>query len=161
MILRRLAPGFSKPLVHLSLLTLIVVATAALPDLLARAEPALAETKLVDAAKSRPDGDLVTRTELPLNLSEGRVYDNVYGRPAAGGLREANPAALTLRMTGVTQPQTTSSEVSGAASSTSNGQKRQIGMFSLLLIILSAVTLLWWRHHRRDYASPRRIGRRI
>jgi len=160
MILRRLAPDFSKPLVHLLLITLVVVATAALPDLLVRAEPALSvEARLVDAAKSLPDGDVVTTTEMPVNLSEGRVYDNVYGRPAAGGLREAT--ALTPWMTGVTQPQATSSEVLGGAPSTSNGQKRQIGMFSLLLIILSAVTLLWWRHHRRDYASPRRIGRRI
>lgn len=30
----------------------------------------------------------------------------------------------------------------------------------LLLAILSAVTLAWWRYHRRDFASPRRIGRR-
>jgi hypothetical protein len=36
----------------------------------------------------------------------------------------------------------------------------QIGLFILLLAILSAVTLLVWRYHRRDYASPRRIGRR-
>jgi hypothetical protein len=34
-------------------------------------------------------------------------------------------------------------------------------MFVLLLTILSAVTLLVWRYHRRDYASPRRIGRGI
>lgn len=31
----------------------------------------------------------------------------------------------------------------------------------LLLAILSAVALAWWRYHRRDYASPRRIGRGI
>ena len=66
MILRRRAPGFSKPLVHLSLLTLIVVATAALPDLLARAEPALAETKLV-----RP-GDMQTGALL-LKSGDGYV----------------------------------------------------------------------------------------
>jgi hypothetical protein len=36
----------------------------------------------------------------------------------------------------------------------------QIGFFILFLAILSAVTLLVWRYHRRDYASPRRIGRR-
>jgi hypothetical protein len=38
---------------------------------------------------------------------------------------------------------------------------RQVAMFALLLTMLSAVTLLLWRYHRRDYASPRRTGRRI
>jgi hypothetical protein len=31
----------------------------------------------------------------------------------------------------------------------------------LILAFLSAVTFVFWRYHRRDYASPRRIGRRI
>jgi hypothetical protein len=31
----------------------------------------------------------------------------------------------------------------------------------LMLAFLSAVTFVFWRYHRRDYASPRRIGRRI
>ena len=31
----------------------------------------------------------------------------------------------------------------------------------LVLAFLSAVTFMFWRYHRRDYASPRRIGRRI
>jgi Ca-activated chloride channel family protein len=169
------------------------------------------ETSLVaiDPAKSRPDGEVVTSTDLPLNLPDGWVYDKVFGRSTKGGLQaapsprqiygfdqaatpqaaasnlsammdvaaEEAPAPLAdastdfvgdadveapePQVTGVTQPQTTVSEVSGAAPSTSNGQKRQIGMFVLLLIILSAVTLLLWRHSRRDYASPRRIGRRI
>jgi hypothetical protein len=34
-------------------------------------------------------------------------------------------------------------------------------VLALLLTILSAVTLVMWRYHRRDYASPRRTGRRI
>jgi len=38
---------------------------------------------------------------------------------------------------------------------------RQAGLFVLLLMLLSAVTFFVWRYHRRDYASPRRIGRRI
>jgi hypothetical protein len=38
---------------------------------------------------------------------------------------------------------------------------RQIEVFTVLLALLSAVTLVVWRYHRRDYASPRRIGRRI
>jgi hypothetical protein len=31
----------------------------------------------------------------------------------------------------------------------------------LMFVLLSAVTFVFWRYHRRDYASPRRIGRRI
>jgi Ca-activated chloride channel family protein len=162
----------------------------------------------IDTATSRPDGEDVTKTQVPLNLPDGWVYDKVYGRPTAGALRAAvplnnqtygfdqmaapqpTPTLSSVLATsaeealapqadaspdpmdepetetplkpevGVTEPQGTS-QVSGAPSSTSNGQKRQIGMFVLLLIILSAVTLLLWRHHRRDDASPRRIGRRI
>jgi len=32
---------------------------------------------------------------------------------------------------------------------------------ALVLALLNAVTFVLWRYHRRDYASPRRIGRRI
>jgi Ca-activated chloride channel family protein len=71
------------------------------------------------------------------------------------------PVATSDTAKGVAQPKETSSTVSAAQSSTHNDRTRQIGMFVLLLIILSAVTLLMWRHYRRDYAFPRRIGRRI
>jgi hypothetical protein len=61
---------------------------------------------------------------------------------------------------GVAKPQETSPRGLAVEPPTRNDM-RQIGMFVLLLIILSAVTLLLSRHDRRDYASPRRIGRRI
>jgi Ca-activated chloride channel family protein len=38
---------------------------------------------------------------------------------------------------------------------------RQAMLFILLLTFFSAATLVAWRYHRRDFASPRRIGRRI
>ena len=38
---------------------------------------------------------------------------------------------------------------------------QRLVIIALLLTILSAVTLVLWRFHRRDYASPRRTGRRI
>ena len=154
--------GFSKPLLNLQIFILIVVSTMVFQDLLAFAAPVPgAEAKGVDTAKSLADGDVLTPTKLAQNLPDGRIYDKVYGRPSAGGLQDADVEAPKPRVTGVTQPQATSLEVFGAVSSTPNGQKRQIGMFVLLLITLSAVTLLMWRHYRRDYASPRRIGRRI
>ncbi len=37
---------------------------------------------------------------------------------------------------------------------------QRLVIIALLLTILSAVTLVLWRYHRRDYASPRRTGRR-
>jgi hypothetical protein len=38
---------------------------------------------------------------------------------------------------------------------------QRMAILALVLALLSATTLIVWRHHRRDYASPRRIGRRI
>jgi hypothetical protein len=38
---------------------------------------------------------------------------------------------------------------------------QRIAILALVLALLSAVTFILWRYHRRDYASPRRIGRRI
>lgn len=38
---------------------------------------------------------------------------------------------------------------------------RQAMLFILLLTFFSAATFVAWRYHRRDFASPRRIGRRI
>jgi hypothetical protein len=38
---------------------------------------------------------------------------------------------------------------------------QRIAILALVLVLLSALTVILWRHHRRDYASPRRIGRRI
>jgi Ca-activated chloride channel homolog len=38
---------------------------------------------------------------------------------------------------------------------------QRLAVLAVLLTILSAVTLVMWRYHRRDYASPRRTGRRI
>ena len=42
-----------------------------------------------------------------------------------------------------------------------NDITQRLVVLALLLTILSAVTLVMWRYHRRDYASPRRTGRRF
>ena len=34
-------------------------------------------------------------------------------------------------------------------------------LFVLLLMLLSAATFIVWRYHRREFTSPRRLGRRI
>ncbi|MET0668072.1 MAG: marine proteobacterial sortase target protein [Methyloceanibacter sp.] len=51
--------------------------------------------------------------------------------------------------------------VQPAANAVKTGLAKQAALFALLLVILSAVTLVLWRYHRRDFASPRRNGRRI
>jgi hypothetical protein len=49
-----------------------------------------------------------------------------------------------------------------ASSAPEGGALQFINSAELLaLALLSAVTFVFWRYHRRDYASPRRIGRRI
>jgi hypothetical protein len=60
---------------------------------------ASSQTSLVaiGPATSRPDGENVTSTELPLNLPDGWVYDKVFGRPIAGKqLRAALPLKQAL-----------------------------------------------------------------
>ncbi|MGA9603987.1 MAG: marine proteobacterial sortase target protein [Methyloceanibacter sp.] len=48
-----------------------------------------------------------------------------------------------------------------ASLKTPNDITERLVVLALLLTILSAVTLVMWRYHRRDYASPRRTGRRF
>jgi hypothetical protein len=38
---------------------------------------------------------------------------------------------------------------------------QRLAILALVLGFLSALTFILWRYHRRDYASLRRIGRRI
>ena len=208
------------------------------------------ETSLVaiDTTRSRPDGQAVTSTDLPVNLPDGWRYDKVFGAPAQGqqaaasygsggsygymakasrigGMRslsgdafaalpapapapshapsavpsEGGVAAETMAVPGPemdatggpadapaadpgvtafdggeadaqspaipapenTGPEGASPQLAVPPVVTPDDFIRQIAMFALLLAMLSAVTLLLWRYHRRDYASPRRIGRRI
>jgi hypothetical protein len=51
---------------------------------------------------------------------------------------------------------------SGLAPSGEPGAAQFVNLkIMLTFFLLSAVTFVFWRYHRRDYASPRRIGRRI
>jgi len=52
-------------------------------------------------------------------------------------------------------------EASPLASLKAPDTNQRIAILALVLAFLSAVTFMFWRYHRRDYASPRRIGRRI
>jgi hypothetical protein len=178
----------------------------------------------IDKVKSRPDGEAVSTVDMPLNLPDGWVYDNVFGSPSAmprqykamapgrqqlgllpstGGAQygfdggaeatppppdvaqapdtstvplDVNPDADTtvtptvpaddasqtpqtyplLPLTVVPKP-----EASPIASLKATDVNQRLVVLALLLTILSAVTPVMWRYHRRDYASPRRTGRRI
>jgi hypothetical protein len=52
-------------------------------------------------------------------------------------------------------------EASPLASLKAPDTNQRIAILALVLACLSAITFIFWRHHRRDYASPRRIGRGI
>jgi Ca-activated chloride channel family protein len=81
--------------------------------------------------------------------------------PALSGAEEsgrAEPSSYPLLpLTVVPKP-----EASPIASLKAPGAFNQrLIVLALLFTLLSAVTLVMWRYHRRDYASPRRTGRRI
>ncbi len=80
--------------------------------------------------------------------------------PTVSSDEDASPAELSyplLPLTVVPKP-----DASPIASLEASGALNQrLVVLALLLTILSAVTLVMWRYHRRDYASPRRTGRRI
>jgi hypothetical protein len=52
-------------------------------------------------------------------------------------------------------------EANPLASLKAQDANQRIAILALVLALLSALTFILWRYHRRDYASPRRIGRRI
>jgi Ca-activated chloride channel family protein len=78
--------------------------------------------------------------------------------PADSGKGEAQPPAFPiLPLTVNPKPDTSALSLPPATLD----MNQRIVIFLLVLVFLSAVTLGLWRYHRRDFASPRRIGRRI
>jgi hypothetical protein len=72
---------------------------------------------------------------------------------------EADDAGQTypvLPLTVVPKP-----EADPLASLKAPDTNQRLAILAVVLALLSAVTVIFWRYHRRDYASPRRIGRRI
>ncbi len=69
---------------------------------------------------------------------------------------QADQTYPVLPLTVVPKP-----EASPLASLKAPDMNQQFAMLVLVLAVLSALTFILWRYHRRDYASPRRIGRRI
>ncbi len=77
--------------------------------------------------------------------------------PADQGAGQAQQSYPLLPLTVVPKPDASPMTLLKAP----QGFSQRLAILALLLTILSAVTLVLWRYHRRDYASPRRTGRRI
>jgi cell division septation protein DedD len=74
---------------------------------------------------------------------------------AASDASQADQTYPVLPLTVVPKP-----EASPLASLKAADTNQRFVILALVLALLSAVTVIFWRNHRRDYASPRRIGRR-
>jgi hypothetical protein len=96
----------------------------------------------IDVAPPVPD-----RADLPDSSSV------VSATPDASQADQTYPV---LPLTVVPKP-----EASPLASLKAADTSQRIAILAFVLAFLSAVTFIFWRYHRRDYASPRRIGRRI
>ena len=130
---RRLALCSREPLATSVFLSLILVFFLALPSNAVRAEPGSSGAGTAVGEAERVD---------PGDMNTGALL-----------LQGETPA---LPLTVVPKP-----EASPLASLKAPDMNRQIAMLALVLALLSGLTFILWRYHRRDYASPRRIGRRI
>ncbi|MGH6833160.1 MAG: hypothetical protein ACRECM_09085, partial [Methyloceanibacter sp.] len=95
----------------------------------------------IDAAPSMPD--------------PAQRPDTVTAAPTGPNVGQANYPLLPLTVV----PKPDGSPL--AALKAPHDPNQRIAILALVLALLSAVTFILWRYHRRDYASPRRIGRRI
>lgn len=80
----------------------------------------------------------------------------VSAGPDANQTDQANQTYPVMPLTVVPKP-----EAGPLASLEAPDTNQRFAILALVLVFLSAVTFIFWRYHRRDYASPRRIGRRI
>ena len=103
----------------------------------------------VDAAPAAPD-----QADLPDASSV--VPDSSTVVATGSDASQANRTYPVLPLTVVPKQ-----ESSPLASLKAPDTDQRIAILALVLAFLSAVTFMFWRYHRRDYASPRRIGRRI
>jgi hypothetical protein len=146
MTMRRQALRSRKPLVTVSFLSLILSLFFALPSLLANAQDAQPDK----VAYAQP-GDMNTGALLLQSGEDGYVEAPRLHTDAA--ITVSGTIARVVLTQRFQNPSDRSLKAPGAFD-------QRLVVFALLLI-LSAVTLVMWRYHRRDYASPRRTGRRI
>jgi len=185
MTMRRQALRSSAVLATYLLLSLILVFFFTLPSILVRAEPASSGTSAAHRAlmqnpsgaglstsmmPSAPpqlafDGGAVATTEsapadvdaAPPVPDPAQMPDTVTVAPAGPEAGQADQSYPLLPLTVVPKPDGSPLAVLKVP----HDPNQRIAILALVLALLSAVTFILWRYHRRDYASPRRIGRRI
>jgi len=181
MIKRRQALRSSKSLATSFFLSLILVFFFTLPSILVRAEPVSsgASASMGEADRVTPDdmntGSLLLQTEdgglvaaprlaidvvMAVNGTIARVTvtdQSLAVAPSDTDVGTAGQPYPLLPLTIVPKPDASSLAALRAA----HDPSQRTTILALVLALLSAMTFIVWRHHRRDYASPRRIGRRI
>ena len=168
MTMRRQALRSREPLVTISFLALIIALFFTLPSMLARAQDGqpgggkIADVQPGDfdgsAEAAPPPGHVAQAPDtstLPTDVKPD-VDTTVTPIVPAEDASQAPQSYPLLPLTVVPKP-----DASPAASLKAGDINQRLVVLALLLTILSAVTLVMWRYHRRDYASPRRTGRRI
>lgn len=104
------------------------------------------------AASTAPDAVAQVEVAPPVDPSQSPTV--VPADPDAGKAAQTYPV---LPLTVVPKP-----EASPLASlKVPHDLNQRIAILALVLAFLSTLTFILWLYHRRDYASPRRIGRRI
>jgi Ca-activated chloride channel homolog len=98
----------------------------------------------IDAAPPAPEADLPDTSTATSDMPDTSQAD------------QADQTYPVLPLTVVPKP-----EGSPLASLKAPDTDQRVAILALVLVLLSVLTVIFWRHHRRDYASPRRIGRRI
>jgi hypothetical protein len=123
-----------------------------LNSLMPSAAPQLAFDGGAVAATESAPADIDTAPPVP---DPAQRPDPVTAAPAGPDVGQANYPLLPLTV--VPKPEANPL----AALKAPHDANQRIAILALVLALLSAVTFILWRYHRRDYASPRRIGRRI
>jgi Ca-activated chloride channel homolog len=97
------------------------------------------------------------------SVSEALPPADTAGMPDTPAVGQTPPQADDADQTYPVLPLTVvpKPEADPLASLKAPDTNQRLAVLALVLALLSAVTVIFWRYHRRDYASPRRIGRRI
>jgi Ca-activated chloride channel family protein len=104
-------------------------------------------------------GPTATMSEAAPTLNPAQVPDTttaVAAVPPAPPVAQPDQTYPVLPLTVMPKP-----EADPLASLKAPDTNQRLAILALVLALLSAVTVIFWRYHRRDYASPRRMGRRI
>jgi Ca-activated chloride channel family protein len=114
----------------------------------------------LDGTSATPPADVAPAPDTSTLQADAKPDVDTSVTPTVPSSEDASPAEPSyplLPLTVVPKP-----DASPIVSLKALGDINQrLIVLALLLTILSAVTLVMWRYHRRDYASPRRTGRRI